>query len=113
MLKHAAVSELIDAVRTVLSGRYYVSSQIAKRIGAEQPDLSNNPGHLFGGELTPRQREVLQLIAEGKSMKEMAELLHVSVRTIEFHKSCIVQLLGLRTTADLTRYAISHGMTAV
>ncbi|MBV8728214.1 MAG: response regulator transcription factor, partial [Acidobacteriia bacterium] len=61
----------------------------------------------------PRQREVLQLVAEGKSMKEIARILDISVRTVEFHKNGIMQELGFRTTAELTRYAIEHGIASV
>lgn len=110
VLKQAAASELLEAIGTVFAGRYYVSSLIAQALGAMPLDPSRNPCELFAGPLTARQREVLQLVAEGKSMKEIADILHVSVRTVEFHKSNIVQQLGLRTTAELTRYALDHGI---
>jgi DNA-binding CsgD family transcriptional regulator len=63
--------------------------------------------------LTPRQREVLQLVAEGKSLKEIAAILHISVRTVEFHKTGIMEELGLRTTAELTRYALDQGIAGI
>jgi DNA-binding NarL/FixJ family response regulator len=62
--------------------------------------------------LTPRQREVLQLVAEGRTAREIAEILGVSRKTVEFHKSSIMRLLGLRSTAELTRYALDHGLLA-
>jgi len=64
------------------------------------------------GKLTARQREVLQLVAEGRSLKEIANILHVSVKTVEFHKSRIMDRLGVRTTVELTKYAISRGLLA-
>ena len=63
--------------------------------------------------LTPRQREVLQLVAEGRGTKEIATILSVSVKTVEFHKSRIMEQLDLHTTADLTKYAITHGITGL
>jgi DNA-binding NarL/FixJ family response regulator len=110
LLKHVAAGELVNAIRTVLNGRYYVSPQIVQRPGAAPFDGTKNPATLFSGRLTPRQREVLQLIAEGKAMKEIAQILGVSVRTVEFHKNSIVEELGIRTTAELTRYAFDHGI---
>ena len=63
--------------------------------------------------LTPREREVLQLLAEGHAVKEIAAVLDISPRTVEFHKYNIMEKLGLRTTAELTQYAIKHGMVSV
>jgi DNA-binding NarL/FixJ family response regulator len=63
--------------------------------------------------LTTRQREVLQLVAEGRSVKEIAAILKVSAKTVEFHKAALMDRLGIHTTAELTRYAIGHGMVAV
>jgi DNA-binding NarL/FixJ family response regulator len=62
--------------------------------------------------LTLRQREVLQLVAEGRSLKEIASILSVSVKTVEFHKTRIVKQLGVYTTADLTKYAMTHGLVS-
>jgi DNA-binding NarL/FixJ family response regulator len=112
VLKQAAARELVEAIRAVLHGRYYISEPIAAKLGGNF-DPTKNPAALFGGRLTPRQREVLQLIAEGKSMKEMAEILRISVRTVEFHKNGIMAELGFRTTAELTRYAVDQGISIV
>ena len=110
VLKQAAARELVDAIVTVLRGRFYVSPLIAARNGDAPFDPARSPAEVFGGHLTPRQREVLQLVAEGKSMKEIAQILNISARTVEFHKYGIMQELGFRTTAELTRYALDHGI---
>ncbi len=111
VLKQTASGDLVDAIRTVLRGKYYVSPQLAAKLGIAPQDAAENPAILFGGHLTARQREVLQLIAEGKSMKEIADVLKISVRTAEFHKNSIMEELGFRTTAELTRYALRHGIS--
>ena len=112
--KQSASKELIEAIRRALKGYYYVTPLAASKM----PDLfvhrdpKANPGHLFGGKLTPRQREVLQLVAEGKAAKEIAAVLEISVKTVDFHKGTIMDVLGLRTTAELTRYALSIGIVS-
>ncbi len=110
ILKQAAVNEVGPALREVLSGRYYVSPVLRKGIPDALYDPTRNPSELFGQKLTPRQRQVLQLLAEGKSNKEIAGILNVSVKTVDFHKAGIMEELGLRSTAELTRYAIEHGI---
>jgi DNA-binding NarL/FixJ family response regulator len=109
LLKRSAASELMQAIRAVMKGQYYVTPAIAKdflnactqEVTVSQPETTS---------LTSRQREVLQLLAEGHSTKEMATMLNVSPKTIEFHRAQIVQELKLHTTAELTRYAIAHGL---
>lgn len=113
LLKQAASRELLDAIRMVLQGQAYVSPQLALDVTALTADPSNLPAHFFGGRLTPRQKEVLQLLAEGKTMKEIGTILRISVRTVEFHKNGIIQELGVRTTAELTKYALEHGIAGV
>jgi DNA-binding NarL/FixJ family response regulator len=108
VVKQAAAGELLDAIKTVLRGRRYLSPRIASRMEAEPFDSTADSPSSFGGRLTPRQREVLQLVAEGKSMKEIARILDISVRTVEFHKNGLIQQLGLRTVAELTRYALEQ-----
>lgn len=66
-----------------------------------------------GIELTPRQRQVLELIAAGRANKEIAHRLRISVKTVEFHKTNLMARLGLRTTADLVKYALRHGLTKI
>jgi DNA-binding NarL/FixJ family response regulator len=110
LLKQSVVAELPTGVKEALGGRFYVSQSLR---GGETEALlggDTNPSSLFGHPLTPRQREVLQLIAEGKTGKEIGVALSISTRTVEFHKNAIMNELGLRTTAELTRYAIVHGI---
>jgi DNA-binding NarL/FixJ family response regulator len=101
---------VVSALREVLAGRYYITPVLRKGIPDALYDPTTNPSELFGQSLTPRQREVLQLVAEGKSNKETAAILNVSVKTVDFHKAAIMEELGLRSTAELTRYAIEHGI---
>jgi len=112
--KQSASAELLEAVRLALLGRYYVTPLVTPR--SEQVAVSrvqrSNPAEMFGSRLTGRQREVLQLIAEGKTTKEIASTLNISVKTAEFHRSSVMDQLGLRTTAELTRYALIHGIIA-
>jgi len=108
LLKDSAASELTTAIREVLRGRSYVSPLIAK--GMVNHALSAVPGGPGVRELSPREREVLQLLAEGKSMKEVAAVLDISPRTVEFHKYRVMELLGVKTNAELVQYAIKHGL---
>jgi len=108
VVKQGAAGELIDAIRMVLRGRRYMSPRLVTAMGADHFDPDSESTPQFGGRLTPRQREVLQLVAEGKSMKEIARILDISVRTVEFHKNGLIQQLGLRTVAELTRYALDQ-----
>jgi DNA-binding NarL/FixJ family response regulator len=112
--KQSASSELLQAVRLALLGRYYITPLVAK--GPENEPVAkvqrSNPAEMFGARLTSRQREVLQLVAEGKTTKEIASALNISAKTVEFHRSSVMDQLGLRTTAELTRYALIHGIIA-
>ena len=90
-----------NAIRAAVSGRRYISESVW------QPPLAMEPGKPHDV-LTPRQREVLQLVAEGKSGKEIANILDISVKTVEFHKATLMDRLGMRTTAELTKYALEH-----
>ena len=110
LLKDSAASELITAIREVLQGRSYVSPLIAK--GMLSHTLNRAPGDPGLRELSSREREVLQLLAEGKSMKEVAAVLDISPRTVEFHKYRVMELLGVKTNAELVQYAIKHGLIA-
>jgi len=102
--KHAAGQELVSAIHEVVNGRTYLSPQVAERLGgfplAEKPLAK----------LTPRQRQVLQLIAKGYRMREIAGALQVSPRTVETHKYEIMRVLGFKNTADLVRYATWLGL---
>lgn len=110
VLKHAALSELSFAVKEVMAGRPFVSSSLAQTIPASLRGSKQAPGDVFNDTLTRRQREVLQLVAEGKAGKDIAHILQISPKTVAFHKAGIMDELGLRTTAELTRYAIDHGL---
>lgn len=110
LLKRSAGSELVQAIEMVLKGHYYVTPLLTKDlVGTARGTLTH--ATLQQSSLTPRQREVLQLVAEGKAVKEIAALLNISPKTVEFHKSQIMQQLSLRTTAELTKYAVAHGLT--
>jgi DNA-binding NarL/FixJ family response regulator len=108
VLKQAAASDLLTAIRDVLEGRYFVSPMISDRFLGHVPPADQNPSKLFKS-LTPRQREVLQLVAEGKSAKEIASLLFISLKTVEFHKKHLMDELNVRSTPELVRYAVEHG----
>lgn len=108
VLKRAAATELLAAIHEVLKGNHYVSPQVTRNT-LELLIASHAPSSI-SDRLTPRQREVLQLVAEGKSRKEIAAVLGLSVKTVEFHKATLARELNLRSTADFTRYAIEHGV---
>ena len=110
VIKQAAATELCEAIRAVLNGSYYLSCLIGRRAKVRGGVSETNPLNQFGGDLTARQLEVLQLVAQGKSLKEIAHVLDIAVRTVEFHKSGIMQQLGLNSTAELTRFALEHGI---
>ena len=104
VLKKSAASELLQAMQLALRGKSYVTPQIAR--GMQQSFIRNPQGTSHPKSLTVRQREVVQLLAEGKSMKEAASVLNVTPRTIAFHKYRIMQDLGFRTNADLIQFAV-------
>ncbi|KAB2888995.1 MAG: response regulator transcription factor [Desulfobulbaceae bacterium] len=111
VLKHSAPSELLTAISSALKGRTYITPLLAGEL------LSYQRNRPRGGEpegelarLTSRQREVLQLIAEGHSVKEAAAVLGISARTVEFHKYSMMEALGLKSSAELMRFAVKHGI---
>lgn len=112
VLKHSAPDELITAIREALKGRKYVTPMIA---GELMESYKSGTGFQKGvfKKLTSRQREVLQLLAEGKSAKEIAKILHISARTVEFHKYHIMEELGIKTSAELVQFAIKHGIITI
>jgi DNA-binding NarL/FixJ family response regulator len=107
VLKRCAASELSKAVHEVLNERMYLTPLIAKNA---LESVLNAPEDQRAG-LSARQREVLQLVAEGYSAKEIATILKISSKTVEFHKGLVMKKLGLHSTAELTRYALEHGIT--
>jgi len=106
LLKKSGTAELLRAVREVLAGRSYVSPEVLAHIGEHNSQPSEHPGN----SLTFRQREVLQLLAEGCSMKEAASILDVTMRTIAFHKYKLMQHLSLHSSNDLVRLAVEEHM---
>lgn len=113
LLKRSAPMELPLAIDAVLKGQQYLTPSITKPVLAQTMELDETPAIKGSAvELTPRQREVLQLIGEGKGTKAIASLLQVSVKTIEFHKTCLMKQLDLHTTAELMRYAMTQGLAS-
>jgi len=110
LLKQSAAAELRNALQSVLLGQYYVTPLVTQGIPPSLIRPLVNPSELFGKSLTPRQREVLQWVAEGKAVKEIANILQISPKTVEYHKSVLMEELGRHTTAELTRYAIENGI---
>lgn len=108
LLKRSAASELKQAIQTVMKGRRYLTPLIPHDDFTLSQTSSVKPLKL--GSLTPRQREVLQLLTEGHSIKDIASSLNISVKTVEFHKARIMDQLGIHTTAELTKYAMAHGL---
>jgi two-component system, NarL family, response regulator NreC len=106
LLKHAAAEELIEAIHVVMKGHTYLTPLMTREVlwAIGQPDGVQSPA------LTPRQLDVLRLIADGKRMKEIANELNISVRTVETHKQDLLQTLGLETTADLIKFAVRQGL---
>lgn len=110
VLKHSASDELVTAIRDALAGRTFVSPALMNPAMEER--LVRGRGKATGMELTPRQKEVLQLLAEGKSAKQIGAILGMSPRTAETHKYKMMDDLGLTTTAELVRYAVGHGLVS-
>ena len=109
LLKTSAREELLRALRDVLKNRIHVSPGFGEEIVDQ---FERRPRSFTGSQsvLTARQRQILQLVAEGRTAKEIAGILSVSVQTVAFHKHQIMQKLGLHTTAELTKYAIQEGL---
>jgi DNA-binding NarL/FixJ family response regulator len=110
LLKTCAASELVLAVRDVLRGKTYLSSTLKEKVNYlrwEQKEIVEEANRL-----TERQREVLQLLAEGKVMKEVAGILNMTTRTVAFHKYRIMGALGAKSNAELVRYAVRNHIVA-
>jgi DNA-binding NarL/FixJ family response regulator len=106
LLKHSAGEELVSAIEQVLQGRVYLTPAVTRELLER---LTTGPGR-EAPQLTPRQREVLRLIADGMRMKEIGATLGLSTRTVETHKYEIMRILGVDSTAALVRYALEHGL---
>lgn len=108
LLKNSREEELLQAIRDAVRGMSYVTPQISQAIEQNfirDPKSLNRPKHL-----SDRQREVLQMLAEGRSMKEIAYMLEISLRTVRFHKYRIMEELGITTNSELVQYAIKHAI---
>jgi DNA-binding NarL/FixJ family response regulator len=108
LLKSSAATELFTAIEHALAGKIYITPLLTK--GVSLGVFLRKPTRPGLEKLTTRQREVLQLLAEGLLMKEIADILHVSADTVAFHKYTIIERLGLKASAELVQYAIEHGM---
>lgn len=110
VLKTSAVGQLETALHAVLKGETYLCPQMAQRCGRAPASQLAEPGTILD-KLTPRQREILQLIAESKNTKEIAFLLELSPKTVEFHRAELMNRLDIHDIPGLVRYAIQHGLT--
>jgi DNA-binding NarL/FixJ family response regulator len=110
VLKRCASLELLTAINQVLAGRAYVTPLIRENVRGKSPVWPLESGE-DSGELTARQREVVQLVAEGHPVKRIATILNISSKTVAFHKTNVMRRLGIRSTAELTKYALDHGIS--
>jgi len=104
LLKRSAASELMTAIREVMNGRSYITPLVTEGLVGSLLNVSEQKPH----ELTSRQLEVLQLLAEGRSMKEVGSVLNLTPRTVAFHKYRMMEQLKLKSTAELIQYAVKH-----
>jgi DNA-binding NarL/FixJ family response regulator len=110
--KQSAASELVTAIHEVMRGQTYITPLLTREMMGCFLDPAEHLDKL-SPRLTPRQREVLQLVAEGRSNKEIGAILKISTKTVEFHKFNLMQTLGIHTTAELTQYALKHGFISM
>ncbi len=114
LLKDCAFEELADAIRRVSHGSTYLSPDIAGVVVKDYVERLSAPSDDTAfSVLTDREREVLQLVAEGNTTKQIAKMLHVSVKTIESHRQNIMDKLEIRSVAELTKYAVREGLTSL
>jgi DNA-binding NarL/FixJ family response regulator len=110
LLKESAGEEVVEAIRTVHEGRRYLSRKIAETVVEDY--VRQGTGDVLEG-LSPRERQVLQLIAEGKTSSEAAQILYLSVKTVETYRSRFMQKLGLKDMTALVKFAIQHGIISL
>jgi len=113
MLKESAFSELMEGLNVMAEGKTYLCSKISKVVFSDYVDMLTHPRIDGSDGLSGREREVLQLIAEGHTTKEIAVMLHLSPKTIDSHREHIMEKLGVRNIAGLTRYAIREGLSCL
>lgn len=111
MLKESAFEELIDGLNVMLSGKTFLCTKISKVVFSDYVNIITNPKWIDGDGLSGREREVLQLVAEGHTTKAIAQMLHLSPKTIDSHREHIMEKLSIRNIAGLTKYAIREGIT--
>ncbi len=111
LLKDCAIEELLQAIRSVMRNQTYLSQTIADSVVKDYVNLARNTPTSAFSILSSREREVLQALAEGKSTKEIASMLNISVKTIETHRKQIMDKLDIHSIAELTKYAIREGLT--
>jgi DNA-binding NarL/FixJ family response regulator len=110
VLKHSAPDELVIAIQAALAGQKYITPPLVDEVlGASQRKTAGDPV----SSLTPRQREILQLLAEGKTAKEIGAILGISIRTVEYHKYAMMESVGISSSAELIHFAIKHGLTEI
>ncbi len=110
--KQSASNEILMAIEKVLRGGVFTTPLLAQELSLSPEEFARDPRKVFADPLTERQRQVLQMVSEGKTTREMSEALGISPKTVEFHKNSLMNELGLRTTAELTRYALAHNIAS-
>jgi two-component system response regulator NreC len=112
MLKDSAFTDLAKAIRVVMSGKTYLSHEVADIVVKDYVSSSQPTESSAFQLLSPREREVLQLLAEGKTSAKIGDKLHISIKTVETHRQQIMVKLKIRSVAELTKYAIREGLTS-
>jgi DNA-binding NarL/FixJ family response regulator len=113
LLKDCAFEELVQALRLAMANRTYLSPGVAEVVVKDYAKPDPPPALAESPALTNREREILQLMSEGKRSSQIAELLHISVKTVDTHRQQIMHKLGTRSVAELTKYAIREGLTSL
>ncbi len=113
LLKDCAAEELIHAIRTVCAGQFYLSPGITNTMVSDYAQRVSASDESVFSVLTTREREVLQCLAEGRTTKQIAEQLFISVKTVETHRQHLMEKLGFHSVAELTKYAIREGLTSL
>jgi two-component system response regulator NreC len=114
VLKDAAFTELLTAIRTVAAGRRYLSPPLTELVMDDYVRRANGEESMNDlDKLSAREREILQLVAEGHSSGQVAAMLHISIRTVDTHRFNVMQKLDIHSIAGLTKFAISHGLTSL
>ncbi len=113
VLKEAAVDEMRRAIRVVVGGHHYLSPEVAGSVVNAHLRGPSKDGASAASALAPRERQILQLLAEGHTSSEIARKLHIATTTVDSHRRNVMKKLGLHSVAELTKYAIRQGLTSV